>query len=203
MCGTAGRQIPELGAVAGARATLGFKELARRESLRRPCGSPSRRVRRLAGVLIDLYGACNELVEIRARGCSVVPVAEITSSGRSAPCPASPCRAEETHADLHGRTGTSTGAQLTRPRARPRSAPRAAGAVGVVRPGGRHVFPVPVDPPSRRPAPAKACQGRVPRSRWGSLARSVTRRADMLDHTDFGRDLPYVVAGGGFDVDRR
>ena len=28
----------------------------------------------------------------------------------------------------------------------------------------------------------------------------VTRRADMLTHTDFGRDLPEIVGAAGFDV---
>jgi SAM-dependent methyltransferase len=69
----------------------------------------------------------------------------------------------------------------------------------VLRPGGRHDFTVPVDPAL---AATRSRDGLEPEhhGRGGGPFALVTRRADMLVHTDFGRDLPEVVRAEGFDV---
>jgi SAM-dependent methyltransferase len=70
----------------------------------------------------------------------------------------------------------------------------------VLRPGGRHVFTVPVEASlaasrSRSGLPAEH------HGRGGGPFTLVTRRADLLVHTDFGRDLPDVVRAAGFDCE--
>lgn len=69
----------------------------------------------------------------------------------------------------------------------------------VLRPGGRHVFTVPVDPTL---AATRSRDGLEPEhhGRGGGPFALVTRKADMLVHTDFGHDLPDVVRAEGFDV---
>jgi SAM-dependent methyltransferase len=70
----------------------------------------------------------------------------------------------------------------------------------VLRPGGRHVFTVPVDP-ALAATRARSTLPPEHHGRGGGPFGLVTRRADMLVHTDFGRDLPDVVRAAGFDVD--
>jgi SAM-dependent methyltransferase len=67
----------------------------------------------------------------------------------------------------------------------------------VLRPGGRHVFTVPIDPEldtsrSRAGRPAEF------HGRGGGPFSLVTRKADMLAHTDFGADLPDWLGLSGF-----
>ena len=68
----------------------------------------------------------------------------------------------------------------------------------VLRPGGRHVLTVPVDPRraesrSRRGLPAQH------HGRGGGPYALVTRKSDMLAHTDFGADLPELLREAGFE----
>ena len=72
----------------------------------------------------------------------------------------------------------------------------------VLRPGGRHVFTVPIDPRletsrSRAGGPAEH------HGRGGGPFALVTRKADMLAHTDFGADLPDWLARSGFSCEMR
>ena len=61
------------------------------------------------------------------------------------------------------------------------------------------MFTVPVDPAL---AATRSRDGLEPEhhGRGGGPFALVTRKADMLVHTDFGRDLPDVVRAEGFDV---
>jgi len=70
----------------------------------------------------------------------------------------------------------------------------------VLRPGGRHVFTVPVDAALEA---TRSRQGLPPEhhGRGGGPFALVTRKADMLVHTDFGRDLPTFVREAGFEVE--
>jgi SAM-dependent methyltransferase len=67
----------------------------------------------------------------------------------------------------------------------------------VLRPGGRHVFTVPIKPGL---ATSRSREGEVPEyhGRGGGPFALVTRKADMLAHTDFGADLPDWLDRAGF-----
>ena len=72
----------------------------------------------------------------------------------------------------------------------------------VLRPGGRHVFTVPLDPAveatrSRADLPAEH------HGRGGGPFALVTRKADMVVYTDFGPDLGDVVRAAGFAYEAR
>ena len=62
------------------------------------------------------------------------------------------------------------------------------------------MFTVPVDP-SLTATRSRAGLPPEHHGRGGGPFGLVTRRADMLVHTDFGRDLPEVVRAAGFDVE--
>lgn len=70
----------------------------------------------------------------------------------------------------------------------------------VLRAGGRHIFTVPVDP---RLARTRSRVGLPPvhHGRGGGPFALVTRRNDMLAHTDFGLDLPDILRDAGFDAE--
>lgn len=70
----------------------------------------------------------------------------------------------------------------------------------VLRAGGRHVFTVPVDP---RRARTRSREGLPPvhHGRGGGPFALVTRRNDMLAHTDYGTDLPELLRDAGFDTE--
>ena len=67
----------------------------------------------------------------------------------------------------------------------------------VLRPGGRHVFTVPIKP---NLATSRSRGGESPEyhGRGGGPFSLVTRKADMLAHTDFGTDLPEWLDRTGF-----
>jgi len=69
----------------------------------------------------------------------------------------------------------------------------------VLRPGGRHVFTVPVDP-RRQMSRSRAGLPAQHHGRGGGPFAFVTRKADMLVHTDFGLDLPALVRDVGYEV---
>jgi SAM-dependent methyltransferase len=68
----------------------------------------------------------------------------------------------------------------------------------VLRPGGRHVFTVPLDP--RRPVTrSRAGLPAQHHGRGGGPFALVTRKADMLAHWDIGRDVPELLRDAGFE----
>jgi SAM-dependent methyltransferase len=67
----------------------------------------------------------------------------------------------------------------------------------VLRPGGRHVFTVPIDP-SLEASRSRAGRSAEYHGRGGGPFALVTRKADMLAHTDFGADLPDLLDQAGF-----
>lgn len=172
------------------------------------CGS-SRRVRRIADVLIRIYGqqatSVAELVEETAfRG---LQVAELNSIGRMHPFLAALPRltyAEYPEEDVTAlsfpdRTfdlvlTSDTMEHVADPMAGFREIHR------VLRPGGRHVFTVPVDP---RRATTSPREGLEPQhhGRGGGPFALVTRRSDMLAYTDFGTDVPDLLKPLGYDTD--
>jgi SAM-dependent methyltransferase len=70
----------------------------------------------------------------------------------------------------------------------------------VLRPGGRHVFTVPLDPRLER---TRSRDGMAPmhHGRGGGPFSLVTRRADMLVYTDFGLDVPTLLREAGFEAE--
>lgn len=70
----------------------------------------------------------------------------------------------------------------------------------VLRPGGRHVFTVPVDA-SRPETRSRTGLPAQHHGRGGGPFALVTRRGDMLVHTDFGADLPQLLRDDGWEVE--
>ena len=70
----------------------------------------------------------------------------------------------------------------------------------VLRPGGRHVFTVPLDPRLER---TRSREGMTPtyHGRGGGPFALVTRRNDMLAYTDFGLDLPDLLREAGYEAE--
>ena len=70
----------------------------------------------------------------------------------------------------------------------------------VLRPGGRHIFTIPLDPRLER---TRSRNGMPPmhHGRGGGPFSLVTRRNDLLVHTDFGLDLPSLLEEAGFEAE--
>jgi SAM-dependent methyltransferase len=70
----------------------------------------------------------------------------------------------------------------------------------VLRPGGRHIFTIPVDP---RRAKTSSRDGLPPQhhGRGGGPFALVTRRSDMLAYTDFGTDVPELLEALSYEVE--
>jgi SAM-dependent methyltransferase len=68
----------------------------------------------------------------------------------------------------------------------------------VLRPGGRHVFTVPVDPllPVTR---SRSGQPPQHHGRGGGPFALVNRRADLLAHWDVGADVPELLREAGYE----
>ena len=67
----------------------------------------------------------------------------------------------------------------------------------VLRPGGCHVFTVPIKP-DLATSRSRNGQAKEYHGRGGGPFSLVTRKADMLAHTDFGADLPEWLDRAGF-----
>lgn len=171
------------------------------------CGS-SLRVRRIAEVLVGLYGReARTLAElVREDGFRSLDVAELNSVGRMHPFLAELPRlvhVEYPEEDIQalsfpdGRFDLVLTSETLEHVPDPRRALRETRRV--LRAGGRHVFTVPVDPAlaesrSRSGLPVEH------HGRGGGPFALVTRKADMVVHTDFGRDLGVLVEQAGFEV---
>lgn len=185
--------------------------LAARESMFcEHCGC-STRVRRFADVLVDLYGReAATLVElVREDSFRSMRIAEINTIGRMHPFLASLpglTYVEYPEEDVQSLSwpDETFDLVLTSETLEHVPDPRAAFSetYRVLRPGGRHVFTVPIDVSleatrSRSGLPAEY------HGRGGGPFALVTRRADMLVYTDFGADVEDVVRGSGYEYDVR
>ena len=182
--------------------------LADRESLF--CGrcGCSLRVRRIAEVLIGLYGtAAVTLAElVREDAFRALRIAEINSIGRMHPILAEApglVHVEYPEEDIQALSWADGAFDLVLTSETLEHVPDPRRALRetfrVLRPGGRHIFTVPVDASL---ALTRSRDGLPPEhhGRGGGPFALVTRKADMLVHTDFGGDLPDVVRAEGFDV---
>lgn len=185
------------------------REFVDRESqLCAECGA-NRRVRRIAEVLVSLYGEnARSVTELmREEPFRRLAIAEINSIGRM-------------HDFLAGHPGLSYSEypeedllRLSYPDASfdlvltsdtlehvpdPRLALRETRRV--LRAGGRHVFTVPHDPRRERTRSREGLPAQH-HGRGGGPYALVTRQADMLAHTDFGADVEEIVREAGFDAE--
>ena len=171
------------------------------------CGS-SRRVRLLADVLLAHYGggqspSIASLVE--DDGFRGLEIAEINAIGRMHPFLAALPRltyAEYPEQDIQALTYPDASFDLLLTSETLEHVPDFCRALAetrrVLRPGGRHVFTVPVDPRLERTRSRDGLEP-VHHGRGGGPFALVTRRNDMLAYTDFGLDLPDLLREQGFE----
>lgn len=209
VCGTEGRLVRNGWVLSRDLRRRYGAALGSRESLFcRTCGC-SLRVRRIAEVLVGLYGAHAATLAdlVREDSFRALRIAEINSIGRMHPFLAeSPglVHVEYPEEDIQALSWPDRSFDLVLTSETlehvpdPRQALRE--TLRVLRPGGRHVFTVPVDPSLET---TRSRDGLAPEhhGRGGGPYALVTRKADMLVHTDFGSDLPEVVRAEGFAVD--
>jgi SAM-dependent methyltransferase len=209
VCGRRGRQRYSSWVLSRELARRWGADLAARESLFcERCGS-SLRVRRIASVLVDLYGErATTLAElVREDAFRALRIAEINSIGRMHPFLAEApglTHVEYPEEDIQALSWDDACFDLVLTSETLEHVPDPHLALRetyrVLRPGGRHVFTVPVDP-TLAATRARSTLPPEHHGRGGGPFGLVTRRADMLVHTDFGHDLPDVVRAAGFDVD--
>lgn len=190
------------------RGTWPSSFIERESMLCAECGS-SRRVRLLADALIGLYGAgaasVAELVgEERFRA---LRVAEINAAGRMHPFLASHpdlTYVEYPEEDVQALTWPDGSYDLVLTSETLEHVPDLNGALReirrVLRPGGRHVFTVPVDT-RLETTRSRAALAPQHHGRGGGPFALVTRKADLLAHWDIGRDMPRLLGEAGFHVE--
>jgi SAM-dependent methyltransferase len=207
VCGARGRQVRNVWVLPrDLRRRHGA--LADRESLFCEACGCSLRVRRIAEVLVGLYGAHAATLAdlVREDAYRALRVAEINSIGRMHPFLAEApglVHVEYPEEDIQALSWPDRSFDLVLTSETLEHVPDPRRALRetyrVLRPGGRHVFTVPVDPSLET---TRSRDGLPPEhhGRGGGPFGLVSRKADMLVHTDFGRDVPDVVRAEGFDV---
>ena len=169
------------------------------------CGS-SRRVRMLADVLLEHYADEARSVAglVEEERFRLLDIAELNAIGRMHPLLAPLPRltyAEYPEQDIQALTFPDASFDLVLTSETLEHVPDFRRALTetrrVLRPGGRHVFTVPLDPRLER---TRSREGMTPihHGRGGGPFMLVTRRNDMLAYTDFGLDVPELLARGGF-----
>ena len=170
------------------------------------CGS-SRRVRLLADVLIQHYAGAARSVKglVEEDDFRMLAVAEVNSIGRMhpflEPLPGL-TYAEYPEQDIQALTYADSSFDLVLTSETLEHVPDFRAALRetrrVLRPGGRHVFTVPLDP---RLTTTRSRDGMVPihHGRGGGPYGLITRRNDMLAYTDFGLDVPELLREAGFE----
>lgn len=209
VCGTTGRHVQQSWVLSRELASRWGADLAARESLFcESCGC-SCRVRRVAQVLVDRYAThATTLVDlVREDGFRALRVAEINSIGRMHPFLATLpglVHVEYPEEDIQALRFADESFDLVLTSETLEHVPDPDRALRetlrVLRPGGRHVFTVPVDT-SLAESRSRSGLPDEHHGRGGGPFALVTRRADMLVHTDFGHDLVDVVRRAGFVVE--
>ena len=182
------------------------REFVDRESqLCAECGA-NRRVRGIAEVLVSLYGEnSRSVIELmREEPFRRLAIAEINSIGRMHPFLADHPRlsySEYPEEDLMNLSYPDASFDLVLTSDTLEHVEDPMKGMEEIRrvlcPGGRHVFTVPIKPDL---ATSRPRDGQAPEyhGRGGGPFSLVTRKADMLAHTDFGTDLPDWLDRAGF-----
>ena len=208
VCGATARFVRNRWVIPAELARTWPEGVERESGLCARCGA-SRRVRAVGAALVELYGPGPATVPelVADPRFAALDVAELNAIGRMHTALEAHPRltyAEYPEQDVQALTypdasfdlvlTSDTFEHVPDPRRGLREIRR------VLRPGGRHVFTVPVDDGLRQ---SRSRDDLLPihHGRGGGPFALITRRADMLVHTDFGRDLPELVAAEGFDVE--
>ena len=171
------------------------------------CGSSSR-IRGLADVLLELYAdrAASIAELVREDRFAALHVAELNSIGRMHPFLAElPALtfAEYPQEDVQRLSYEDATFDLVLTSDTMEHVPDPMRGFAeirrVLRSGGRHVFTVPLDPGL---ASTRSREGLPPQyhGRGGGPYALVSRKADMLAYTDYGVDLPALLADVGFET---